>query len=149
MGSERDPPRFRFEEGDGHNLKVYTITELLSSANSRTRARAMSHCVGSYAASCAAGRTSIWVLKVTDAYGRETTAADSWRSGARSRQIVQAPQKFNKEASPRELSILKRWASGRTELVEAAGKVRCQHSWMIEVRHGLGVRYGAPGPGAC
>jgi PcfJ-like protein len=98
------------QEGDGHYRKVYTISELLSSRELEDEGRAMSHCVGSYAGSCASGRTSIWVLKVADAYDRETRllTLEVWNA---SRQIVQARQKFNTEASPKELSIVRRWAS--------------------------------------
>jgi PcfJ-like protein len=103
-------PPFCFDEGDGHNRKVYTITELLSSRELEEEGEAMCHCVGSYVGSCAAGRTSIWVLKAVDAYDRAARllTLEIWNA---SRQIVQARQKFNKEASPKELSIVKRWAS--------------------------------------
>jgi hypothetical protein len=103
-------PTYRFEEGEGHHLKVYTITELLTSSELEVEGQAMSHCVATYAGSCAAGRTSIWSLKVADAYDRELRllTLEVWNS---TRQIVQARQKFNKEASPKELSIVNRWAS--------------------------------------
>jgi hypothetical protein len=102
-------PLFRFEEGEGHHLKVYTITELLSSRELEDEGRAMSHCVATYAGSCAAGHASIWVLKVTDAYDRETRLLTLEVRNS-TRQIVQARQKFNKVASPKELSIITRWA---------------------------------------
>ena len=103
-------PAYRFEEGEGHNLKVYSITELLSSQELEDEGRAMSHCVATYAGSCAAGHASIWVLKVTDAYDREERllTLEVWNA---TRQIVQARQKFNKEASPKQLSLITRWAS--------------------------------------
>jgi hypothetical protein len=103
-------PTYRFEEGEGHYLKVYTITELLSSRELEVEGQAMSHCVATYAGSCEAGRTSIWSLKVVDAYDRELRllTLEVWNS---TRQIVQARQKFNKEASPKELSIINRWSS--------------------------------------
>ena len=50
---------YRFEEGEGHNLKVYSITELLSSRELEDEGQAMSHCVATYAGSCAAGHVSI------------------------------------------------------------------------------------------
>ena len=70
----------------------------------------MSHCVASYAGSCEAGRASIWSLKVADAYHCEIRllTLEVWNA---SRQIVQARRKFSKEASPKELSILSRWAN--------------------------------------
>jgi hypothetical protein len=103
-------PGYRFEEGDGHNLKIYTITELLSSRELEDEGRAMGHCVATYGGSCAGGHASIWVLKVADAYDRETRLLTLEVRSA-SRLIVQARQKFNKEASPKELSIIGRWAS--------------------------------------
>ena len=48
--------------------------------------------------------------KVTDAYDRETRLLTLEVRNA-SRQIVQARQKLNKQASPKELSIISRWAS--------------------------------------
>ena len=103
-------PAFRFEEGEGHNLRVYTIMELLSSGELEDEGRAMSHCVASYAGSCAAGHASIWVLKVVDAFDCETRllTLEVWNA---SRQIVQARRKCNKEAGAKEVSILSRWAS--------------------------------------
>ena len=56
-------PPYRFEEGEGHNLKVYSITELLSSRELEDEGQAMSHCVATYAGSCAAGHVSIWCLR--------------------------------------------------------------------------------------
>jgi hypothetical protein len=102
-------PGYRFEEGEGHNLKVYTITELISSRELEDEGQAMSHCVASYAGSCAAGHASIWALRVTDAYDRETRLL-TLEVRSSNRQIVQARQKFNKAASPKELSIIARWA---------------------------------------
>ena len=51
-------PPFRQEEGEGENRRVFTIDELLSSADLIEEGRAMSHCVGSYAQSCARAHRS-------------------------------------------------------------------------------------------
>jgi PcfJ-like protein len=100
---------FRMEEGEGETRRVFTIAELLSSTELIEEGRAMGHCVGSYAPSCASGRVSIWTLKVTDAWGQETRllTLEVWNTN---RQIVQARRKFNMPPSPKELSILGRWA---------------------------------------
>jgi PcfJ-like protein len=102
-------PPFRQEEGKAENRKVYTITELLSSGELIDEGRAMSHCVGSYAGSCASGRVSIWSLRSIDALGQETRLL-TLEVLVQSRQVVQARQKYNKLPSPKEISILNRWA---------------------------------------
>ena len=100
---------FRQEEGVVENRKVYTITELLCSRELNDEGRAMSHCVGSYSGSCASGRVSIWSMKSIDALGQENRLL-TLEVSVQSRQIVQARQKYNKMPSPKELSILNRWA---------------------------------------
>jgi hypothetical protein len=103
-------PPFRLEEGEGENRRVYTIDEFLSSADLIQEGRAMSHCVGSYAQSCASGRVSIWTLKVADPTGRVDRLL-TLEVGSTNRQIVQARGKFNKPPGQDELSILRRWAA--------------------------------------
>ncbi len=101
---------FRFEEGKGENAKVYTIGELLSSRELLEEGIAMSHCVSTYAGSCASGQVSIWTLKVADAGGNVTRLL-TLEVRNPNRQIVQARQKFNKLPSPKELLILRRWTN--------------------------------------
>ncbi len=101
---------FRFEEGKGENAKVYTIGELLSSRELLEEGIAMSHCVSTYAASCASGQVSIWTLKVADATGNEARLL-TLEVRNPNRQIVQARQKFNKLPSLKELMILRRWTN--------------------------------------
>jgi PcfJ-like protein len=100
---------FRHEEGKDDSRKVYTITELLCSRDLNAEGRAMSHCVGTYADSCASGRVSIWSLKLSDALGQVTRLLTLEVSN-QNRQVVQARQRYNKLPSPKELSILHRWA---------------------------------------
>ncbi len=69
----------------------------------------MSHCVGSYAGSCASGRVSIWSLRLADASGQETRLL-TLEVLNQDRQVVQARQKFNRMPGPKELSVLRRWA---------------------------------------
>jgi hypothetical protein len=102
-------PSFRHEEGKDESRKVYTITELLCSRDLNAEGRAMSHCVGTYSGSCASGRVSIWSLRCSDALGQETRLL-TLEVLAQDRQIVQARQKYNKLPSPKEISILNRWA---------------------------------------
>jgi PcfJ-like protein len=100
---------FRLEEGQDENRRVFTIAELLSSRELIEEGRAMGHCVGTYARSCAAGHVSIWSLKVTEVWGQETRllTLEVWNQN---RQIAQARGKFNKTARRRELAILGRWS---------------------------------------
>lgn len=100
---------FTWEEGLGETRKVYTISELLCSRKLDEEGRAMGHCVGSYAASCGSGRVSIWSLRVTDAVGQESRLLTLEVSNAIG-QIIQARRKYNQLPSPKERSILRRWA---------------------------------------
>ena len=70
----------------------------------------MGHCVGTYAASCASGRVSIWTLKVIEPWGQVTRLLTLEVRNA-SREIVQARRKFNMPPSPKELSILGHWTA--------------------------------------
>jgi hypothetical protein len=88
---------------------VFTIAELLSSRELDEEGRAMGHCVGTYAQSCAPGRVSIWTLKLADAWGEETRLLTLEVCNA-NRQVVQARRKYNMTPGPRELAILRRWA---------------------------------------
>jgi hypothetical protein len=100
---------FRLEEGQGESRRIFTIAELLSSRELDEEGRAMSHCVGTYAGSCASGRASIWTLKLADAWGQETRLLTLEVCNA-NRQVVQARRKYNMAPGPRELAILRRWA---------------------------------------
>jgi hypothetical protein len=66
---------FEFIEGSekSHNLKVWTITELLSTKALVAEGRTMKHCVATYAHSCASGVCSIWTLEVETFEGRQGT----------------------------------------------------------------------------
>lgn len=101
---------FRHEEGEGKSLRVFTITELLSSHDLLAEGQAMAHCVASYAPSCVHGVVSIWSLRLTEASGQQTRLL-TLEVVNRAHQIVQARRKFNALPSERELSILRRWAA--------------------------------------
>jgi len=101
-------PTFRHEEGKDETRRVFKISELLCSSDLDAEGRAMGHCVGTYSASCASGRASIWSLRSRDAIGHETRLLTLEVSN-QTRQVVQARQKYNKLPSPREISILNRW----------------------------------------
>ena len=100
---------FRYVEGKGDGSRVYTIAELLSSRELDEEGRAMGHCVGSYARSCASGRVSIWTLRVVDFFGQETRLL-TLEIANQGRQIIQARRKHNKTPDPKEVSVLRRWS---------------------------------------
>jgi hypothetical protein len=100
---------FSHEEGRGESRKVYTITELIGSDELIDEGRAMGHCVGSYAESCASGRVSIWSLQEGDTFGQRTRLLTLEVSN-QSRQIIQARRRHNELPGPKEMAILGRWA---------------------------------------
>src|SRR5207249_10253324 len=63
---------FEFVEGAerGGGLKIWTITELLSTKALVAEGRKMKHCVATYAHSCGSGACSIWTLEVETFEGR-------------------------------------------------------------------------------
>jgi hypothetical protein len=63
---------FEFAEGAERsgNLKVWTITELLSTKALIGEGRRMKHCVATYAQSCVRGVCSIWALELVTFAGR-------------------------------------------------------------------------------
>lgn len=101
---------FEFVEGGerGGNLKVWTITELLSTKALVAEGRKMKHCVATYAQSCATGACSIWTLEVETFAGRSkmfTIQVDLAR-----RLICQVRGKCNVLPGEKHLGILRRWA---------------------------------------
>jgi hypothetical protein len=96
-------------EGEPPNERLFTITELLTGEELRAEGSAMKHCVGSYANSCASGRTAIFSMQVDGRRGRErmlTIEVD-----VRNRQIVQARGRFNAAASPLDQRVMNGWAT--------------------------------------
>jgi hypothetical protein len=104
-------PSFAFVEGSerSQSNKRWTIREILSSKALTEEGRAMRHCVGSYARSCAKGACSIWSLQVKDRDGARRVLTVEVRLPGKL--ICQARGKFNVRASEKELQVLQRWAS--------------------------------------
>jgi hypothetical protein len=100
----------RLEEVEGETRRTYTITELLSSRELDEEGCAMGHCVGSYAGSCASGRSSIWSLKLLGPAAQAARLLTVEVSN-QARQIVQARQRLNALPEPKEMAILARWAA--------------------------------------
>lgn len=101
---------FEFVEGAerGGNLKIWTITELLSTKALVGEGRKMKHCVASYAHSCASGACSIWTLEVETFEGRAKMLTVEVRNDARL--IFQARGLRNMLPGEKHRGILRRWA---------------------------------------
>jgi hypothetical protein len=88
--------------------RVWTIRELLTSAELRAEGIAMHHCVKSYAYRCLLGMSSIWSMTVEDESGRRrvlTIDVDPARWT-----IVDARRSCNDFPKPKDREILELWA---------------------------------------
>lgn len=90
------------------SLKIWTVTELLSSKALTGEGRQMNHCVGSYARSCAQGRSSIWTLEMESAEGKRKLLTVEVNNAARL--ICQARGKCNSLPTEKQRGVLRRWA---------------------------------------
>jgi hypothetical protein len=101
---------FEFVEGAerGGNLKIWTLTELLSTKALVAEGRKMKHCVATYAHSCARGTCSIWTLEVETFEGRAKRLTVEVQNAARL--ICQARGKCNALPAEKHRAILRRWA---------------------------------------
>jgi hypothetical protein len=101
---------FEFTEGADRcgNLKVWTITELLSTKALVAEGRKMKHCVATYAHSCASGACSIWTLEVETFEGCAKVLTVEVQNAAKL--IRQARGKCNMLPSEKHRGILRRWA---------------------------------------
>jgi hypothetical protein len=101
---------FEFVEGAerGGNLKIWSITELLSTRALVAEGRKMKHCVATYAHSCAGGACSIWTLEVETFEGRAKILTVEVHNATR--RICQARGKCNMIPGEKHRSILRRWA---------------------------------------
>jgi hypothetical protein len=98
---------FRWETGR-EVKRTWSLIELRSRRALQIEGRAMRHCVASYARSCAAGHSSIWALELTTKEGvekRQTVEV------SRRRVIMESRGRWNSRATPRDMEILRRWAS--------------------------------------
>lgn len=97
---------FSFEEGTtGESRKHWTIRELLSSNELIDEGRVMKHCVSSYASSCASGSSAIFSLRCNG--NRVLTIQVSLTN----RTVIQARGKLNVKSTPKEMSVIQRWAA--------------------------------------
>lgn len=103
----------KFEEGslEGHNYKLWTIRELLSSKALLAEGKQMKHCVATYATSCARGECSIWTLEVESFSGTENLLTIEVKNSYRL--IWQVRGRYNRLATEKERQVVQRWASGQ------------------------------------
>ncbi len=102
---------FEFIEGsrESGNMRRWTIQELLSARTLNDEGRAMHHCVGSYAGSCARRRTSIWSMAVESFEGRRRIVTIEVQLANRS--VCQARGRLNERPGEKARSIMQRWAT--------------------------------------
>jgi PcfJ-like protein len=94
---------------DEGNMRVWTITELLTSQSLVIEGRALRHCVAIYGGRCARRQTAIWSMQVENKTGRRrllTIEVDLPK-----RMIWQARGKSNRMPQPAEREVMDRWAA--------------------------------------
>src|SRR5207249_1610079 len=86
---------FRLVEGSETlgNMRVWTITELLTSRALILEGKAMRHCVAAYAKCCARQQTSIWSMQIENQRGRHRVLTIELDPAQRT--ICQARRKCN------------------------------------------------------
>jgi hypothetical protein len=102
---------FRLVEGseDQSNMRVWTITELLTSRALFLEGRAMRHCVATFIERCAHRQASIWSMQVENQRGRHrvlTIEVDPTK-----RRICEARGKCNRLPTTAEREVIEGWAA--------------------------------------
>lgn len=102
---------FQLVEGSEvlQNMRVWTITELLSSRELFLEGQAMRHCVATYALRCAKKQTSIWTMQVENRQGRHRVL--TIEVDLANRMICQARKKCNRLPQVAEKEVISRWAA--------------------------------------
>jgi hypothetical protein len=102
---------FRLIEGSEvlQNMRVWTITELLTSRDLFLEGQAMRHCVATYALLCAKKQTTIWSMQVENRQGRHRVLTIEVDLAKRT--VCQARRKFNRLPAGVEREVLHRWAT--------------------------------------
>ncbi|MBM4429541.1 MAG: hypothetical protein FJ026_04225, partial [Chloroflexi bacterium] len=101
-----DVADWTFIEGDkeAKNMKVWRITELLSSNELVAEGRQMRHCVASYGRSCFRGRCSIWKMDVETEEGVEKLLTVQVYMA--NKMIGQIRGKYNRLATDEEKAVI-------------------------------------------
>jgi hypothetical protein len=102
---------FRLVQGEEAlgNMRVWTITELLTSRALFLEGQAMRHCVATYKENCVRRQTSIWSMQVETQRGRQR--ALTIEVDISKRTICQVRGKCNRLPSVNERAIVERWAA--------------------------------------
>ena len=88
--------------------RIWTLTELCSSAELDLEGRVMRHCVATYVRACQRGRSSIWSLQLETRNGRQRRLTLELEPQAR--RIVQLRRRFNCRPDADERAIVAMWA---------------------------------------
>lgn len=96
-------------EGKKENQTRYGVIQLLSAKELQEEGRRLEHCVGSYAYSCASGRTSIWSMRKAQPGGLYTLMGTIEVSN-QTRRVVQFRAKRNGLPSAKARDLLLMWA---------------------------------------
>jgi hypothetical protein len=102
---------FRLVEGSDAlgNMRVWTITELLTSRALFLEGQAMRHCVATYIDRCARRQTSIWSMQVENQRGRHRVL--TIEVDVAKRMVCQARRKCNRLPQAVERELMERWAA--------------------------------------
>ncbi len=103
-GYEEGIYELRNSDGNGAEKIIWAIEEIRSSKELKEEGEAMRHCVYYYTGLISSGECSIWSLR------REGKRRLTVEVNSKSRHVVQARGKSNRQPKKRELSLLKRWA---------------------------------------
>jgi PcfJ-like protein len=91
-------------------MRVWTITEILTSRALFLEGQAMRHCVATYKEHCVRRQVSIWSMQVETQRGRQR--ALTIEVDIPKRAICQVRGKCNRWPSANERAIVERWAAG-------------------------------------
>jgi hypothetical protein len=102
---------FQYVEGceEQGNMKLWTITEILTNKALVFEGRTMRYCVATYIKECVSRQSSIWSMQVENQRGRHrvmTIEVDLAK-----KEICQARRKLNQRPQDREIEVLRLWAT--------------------------------------
>jgi len=103
---------FELEEGklEKGTLRIWRITELLSTEELRAEGRDMHHCVGSYSASCASGSVAIFSMS-REVYGHSAKKLLTISVRPSTHCITEARGLYNARPDAKMRNILQAWAN--------------------------------------
>jgi len=93
-----------FITGEKENERKWTMNQIKNMLDLYEEGFAMSHCAISYKDSCISGKTSIWSLRCNN---ERKATIEIMRDG----RMTQARKRFNARITPKEMSVLRRFAA--------------------------------------